>query len=941
MAKIVLIFHPIDAVPPDPEDLAIETVSLASGTSGVQYSVLLSATSGTTPYTWSKLSGSLPTGITLSAAGLLAGTPSVTGVFTFTIRVTDSAGSPDTDDQAYVLTIDAAPVGVAVVNTVLTPGIVGTAYTATLTATSGTGPYTFQHVSGKPTWMTLPSSGSITGTPDAAAVSSIIVTATDALAAVSPQKTLSLTVTAALSMVTTSPLASGTAGVAYSVTLSATGGTTPYTWAITAGALPAPLTLDPTSGLISGTPNESGVFAFTARVTDNAASPAQASGAFDMTIAAAPSVLTVVQTNIPGGTVSTVYPPKQMQAVGGTSPYTWDISAGALPTGLAISSFGIISGTPSAAGTFTFTVRVTDSVAATALSGSFTVVIVPASVLTVTTSIIPSGEVGTAYTATLTAANGTAPYTWTHLSGKPSWMTINANGTITGTPDVEASTSTTISVRVTDNVAATDDHDVSLPRVYAAGQLEGPHDYYTTWSVVPEVLRAYDLRSQAGLDARMKVSPSLYWTYNYAGDTHALKQDAAKLVKPPRRLNTTAPYTAIGAYLVSKGLSATIGSEGIHTDKQIIVPIGISTGTILITYDIWFGQEYFDNNGTVNAEKAIFTTLATASAPTGEPKNFDVVHIRLRPQQINGALNEVGRLHDDSDDPGGVPFWAGLTSRDPYVPTINADYPSGAFRVHANKWTRFWDLIELNVAVGDFTEWNTFTSTTLAAIATTTTQGGLPIGTNIPFDRRTRWMADEDREAVRVFGPAPFPHHPAYPYIGRTIFRWDTSTENWTEFNETQVIDLNDIGAGDTFTLTVPAIASSGLQNPNSTFPAETTAPISESADMSTAIDTALEALNVIYHVAVVKGAGQTYSITYTGLGTHTTAQINMPLLVVNPTGFTPNAVTTTQPGGRQADLAKGQTGALVGYHRNITVHHNLTVGTPVSNPALFKRPVS
>src|SRR5688572_22661568 len=147
MAKFVWIQSPLAVLPPDPTDLVLDTTTLASGTSGQQYSVLLAASGGTTPYLWSLLSGSLPTGITLSAAGLLAGPPSVTGVFPFTIRVTDSAGSPDTDDQAFVLTIDAAASGVAVVNTVLTPGIVGTAYTATLTATGGTGPYTFQHVS--------------------------------------------------------------------------------------------------------------------------------------------------------------------------------------------------------------------------------------------------------------------------------------------------------------------------------------------------------------------------------------------------------------------------------------------------------------------------------------------------------------------------------------------------------------------------------------------------------------------------------------------------------------------------------------------------------------------------------------------------------------------------------------------------------------------------
>ncbi|MEV8638151.1 putative Ig domain-containing protein, partial [Streptosporangium sp. NPDC051023] len=140
--------------------------------------------------------------------------------------------------------------------------------------------------------------------------------------------------------------AAGEVGAAYSTTLAVTGGTSPYTWSVSAGSLPPGLTLNASTGVLSGTPTASGTYSFTVKVTD--AVGQSATQAVTLTIATQPSFSF---SSAPAGEVGVAYS-VPLTVTGGTTPYTWSVSAGSLPPGLTLNaSTGVLSGTPTASGT--------------------------------------------------------------------------------------------------------------------------------------------------------------------------------------------------------------------------------------------------------------------------------------------------------------------------------------------------------------------------------------------------------------------------------------------------------------------------------------------------------------------------------------------------------------------------------------------------------------
>ena len=158
--------------------------------------------------------------------------------------------------------------------------------------------------------------------------------------------------------VTVTSLAGATAEIAYSANLTATGGVVPYSWSISAGALPAGMSLS-SSGIISGTPTTVGSYSFTVKVTDSKASTATKT--LSIAVAAPVTKLAIVTSALPAATRKIPYK-QTLSATGGTTPYMWSISSGSLPSGLSLTALtGGISGTPRIAGTSVFLVNVKDA----------------------------------------------------------------------------------------------------------------------------------------------------------------------------------------------------------------------------------------------------------------------------------------------------------------------------------------------------------------------------------------------------------------------------------------------------------------------------------------------------------------------------------------------------------------------------------------------------
>jgi hypothetical protein len=212
--------------------------------------------------------------------------------------------------------------------------------------------------------------------------------------------------------IATSSLPGGVTGILYNQTLTAIGGFIPHIWSIASGTLPTSMTLNSSTGVISGTTTAAGTYSFTVQVSD----------AINNTVSKALSIVihvpvTITTSALPSGSINAAYN-HTLVAIGGFTPYQWSIASGVLPMGLTLDSpTGIISGTTTSAGTFIFTVQVVDASGAPAMQPLSIAVFSPTT-YTITASagaggtIMPSGNVavvgGTSQSFSFTPQSGYA-----------------------------------------------------------------------------------------------------------------------------------------------------------------------------------------------------------------------------------------------------------------------------------------------------------------------------------------------------------------------------------------------------------------------------------------------------------------------------------------------------------------------------------------------------
>lgn len=334
--------------------------ALVGATAAEAYDQTIVAANGSAPYSYAVTGGALPAGLTLAADGRISGTPTTDGPTSFTVKATDANGATGTASYSLAVAVEAPGAG-----PVTTTVAANSAANAITPSFSG-GAAASIALASTPTHGTASVSGlSILYTPTAgySGLDSFTYTATNATGTSAPA---TITVSVSPPALAFSPaagrLANAVPGVAYSQTITASAGTAPYSYAVTAGTLPGGLALDASSGSISGRPTADGDFRFTVTATDANGASGQAS--YELNVVSSNFVFSPSAGALPDAMVGEDYS-SRVSATGGVGALVYSLKSGTLPKGMVLNiSTGELTGPladDATVDTYSFTVAVTDS----------------------------------------------------------------------------------------------------------------------------------------------------------------------------------------------------------------------------------------------------------------------------------------------------------------------------------------------------------------------------------------------------------------------------------------------------------------------------------------------------------------------------------------------------------------------------------------------------